>query len=202
MDIGFMRMMPNMALVAPADAAEMKVALEFALGQDRPVCVRYPKDYIASPQIAGVSCEPFVLGKSVVVRSNVDSCAVLVSYGSVLYEAVAAAKLLAEQGIEVDVINARFAAPVDVRIVELLESGKPVVTIEDHGSACGFGSAVLEAAGQRTGGFKPRDNGAAVRILGASRRFFRHDSRSRQLMELGINADKIAEAVRQMLNQR
>jgi 1-deoxy-D-xylulose-5-phosphate synthase len=202
MDIGFMRMMPNMTLVAPADAAEMKVALEFALGQDRPVCVRYPKDFIVSQQIAGASCEPFALGKSVVVRNSIDSRAVLVSYGSILYEAIAAAKLLAEEGIEVDVINARFAAPVDVKIVELLESGKPVVTIEDHGCACGFGSAVIEAAAQRHGGFKATDNRAAVRILGASRRFFRHDSRSRQLMELGINADNIAEAVRQMLNQR
>jgi len=202
MDIGFMRMMPNMALVAPADAAEMKAALEFAFGQDRPVCVRYPKDYISSPQIAGANCEPFALGKSIVVRSNADSRAVLVSYGSVLNQAVAAAKLLADEGIEVDVINARFAAPVDGKIVELLESGKPVITIEDHGSACGFGSAVMEAAGQRTGGFKPKNNGSSVRVLGASRRFFRHDSRARQLMELGINADKIAEAVRQMLNQR
>jgi 1-deoxy-D-xylulose-5-phosphate synthase len=199
MDIGFLRMMPNLALVAPADAAEMTGALEFALRADRPVCIRYPKDYIAAQQIAQVSIEPFVLGKSVVVTSSDKSRVAVVSYGSVLVEAVGAAKLLAVEGIEVDVINARFAAPVDVRIVELLESGKAVVTVEDHGIACGFGSAVLEAAGQRSSGFEPTGQ---VRILGAPRRFVRHDSRSNQLMEAGINADKIAEAVKQMLNRQ
>jgi 1-deoxy-D-xylulose-5-phosphate synthase len=199
MDIGFLRMMPNLALVAPADAAEMAGALEFALAADRPVCVRYPKDYIAPKGIAQTSTEPFVLGKSVVVTSSAKSRVAVVSYGSVLVEAVGAAKLLAVEGIEVDVINARFAAPVDGRIVELLESGKAVVTVEDHGIACGFGSAVLEAAGQRSSG---SESTGQVRILGAPRRFVRHDSRPNQLMEAGINADKIAEAVRQMLNRQ
>jgi 1-deoxy-D-xylulose-5-phosphate synthase len=195
MDIGFLRMMPNLTLVAPADAAEMKGALEFALSADRPVCIRYPKDYIAPKGITEASIEPFVLGKSVVVRSSAKSRVALVSYGSVLVEAVAAAKLLAEEGIEVDVINARFAAPVDRRIVELLESGKAVVTVEDHSIACGFGSAVLEAAGQRSSGF---GLAGKVHVLGVPRRFIRHDSRVSQLMEAGINADKIAEAVRKI----
>jgi 1-deoxy-D-xylulose-5-phosphate synthase len=198
MDIGFLRMMPNLTLVAPADAAEMKCALEFALSADRPVCIRYPKDYIAPKGITEASIEPFVLGKSVVVTSSVKSRVAVVSYGSVLVEAVAAAKLLAEEGIEVDVINARFAAPVDRRIVELLESGKAVVTVEDHSIACGFGSAVLEAASQRSSGFGPAGE---VRVLGVPRRFVRHDSRSSQLMEAGINADKIAEAVRKILSR-
>jgi 1-deoxy-D-xylulose-5-phosphate synthase len=199
MDIGSLRMMPNLALVAPADAAEMKGALEFALGADRPVCIRYPKDYVTTEHITEASAEPFVLGKSVVVRSDRETRAAIVSYGSVLSEAVIAAKRLAEEGIEVDVINARFAAPVDGRIIELLESGnKPVVTVEDHSVACGFGSAVLEAAGQHGGGFA---NAGNIRVLGVPRRFVRHDSRGGQLIEVGINAERIAEAVRQVLNR-
>jgi 1-deoxy-D-xylulose-5-phosphate synthase len=197
MDIGFLRMMPNLALAAPADAAEMKGVLEFALGADRPVCIRYPKDYIAAEHITEASAEPFALGKSVVVRGSIDSRAVVVSYGSVLSEAVAAAKRLAEEGVEVDVINARFAAPVDGKIVELLRSGRRVVTVEDHGVACGFGSAVLEAAGQHGSGF---EGAGSVRVLGVPRRFIRHDSRGCQLMEAGINAERIAEAVRQILS--
>jgi 1-deoxy-D-xylulose-5-phosphate synthase len=153
MDIGFLRMMPNLVLVAPADAAEMKGALEFALTAGRPVCVRYPKDYIAEEQITGASAEPFVLGKSEAVRSYEDSRVAIVSYGSILCEAVAAEKRLAGEGIKVDVINARFAAPVDRRIVDLLKSGRGMVIVEDHGCACGFGSAILEAAGQQATGF-------------------------------------------------
>jgi len=190
--------MPNLALLAPADAAEMKGALEFALSADRPVGIRYPKDYIAEEQITEASTKPFELGKGTVVRGNPTGTrqATIVSYGSVLSEALIAAKRLAEEGVEVNVINARFAAPVDVKIVELLESGKPVVTVEDHSIACGFGSAVMEAASQHSRGFA---NAGNMRVLGVPRRFIRHDSRSRQLMEAGVNADKIADAVRQIL---
>ncbi len=202
MDIGYLRMMPNVALVSPADAVEMGGILEFALSADRTVCVRYPKEIVASERIVESSDEPFVLGKSVVARRSDRSVAVIVSYGSVLIEAIAAAKALAEEGIEVDVINARFAAPIDSRIVELMGAGKPVITVEDHGVACGFGSAIMEAAGQRSGGFLLRRDGGAIRILGAPKRFIRHDSRTNQLMEAGINADKIAEAVYQILNRR
>jgi 1-deoxy-D-xylulose-5-phosphate synthase len=196
MDIGFLRMMPNMVLLSPADAIEMKGALEFALGAERPVCIRYPKDYVSSGRICEASAEPFELGKSVFVRSSRSSKAIIVSYGSVLVEATEAAKKLAQEDIEVDVVNARFAAPVDSAIIDMLGLGKPIVTVEDHGSACGFGSAILEAAGQRTSAF---EHPGKVRILGTPKRFIRHDSRHRQLMESGVNADKIAETVRQML---
>ncbi|MFH1369867.1 MAG: 1-deoxy-D-xylulose-5-phosphate synthase [Planctomycetota bacterium] len=194
MDIGFLRMMPNLVLVAPADAAEMRGVLTFALSADRPVCIRYPKDYIAEEQVTGASAEPFVLGKSAIIRSSEDSQAVIVSYGSILSEVLNAGERLAEEGIKVDIINARFAAPVDRRIVDLLKSGKKTVIVEDHGCACGFGSAILEAAGQQATGF----GRAKVRLLGAPRRFLRHDSRNNQLMEAGINADKIADAVREI----
>jgi len=180
MDIGFLRMMPNMVLLA----------------EGRPVCIRYPKDYIAEEQITDSSTEPFVLGKSKVVISSDESRVAVVSYGSVLFGAVAAAKQLAEEGVRIDVINARFAAPVDGRIVELLESGRAMLFVEDHGSACGFGSAVLEAAGQKARGLGQ----AKVRLLGVPRRFVRHDSRANQLMEAGINAERITEVVRQMLD--
>jgi 1-deoxy-D-xylulose-5-phosphate synthase len=196
MDIGFLRMMPNLVLVAPADAIEMKGALEFALDSQRPVCIRYPKDMVVVNQITAASGEPFTLGRATMVRISRDSRASIISYGSILVEAVAAARKLAEEGLEVDVINARFAAPVDAGIVEMMESGKPIVTVEDHSSACGFGSAILEAAGQRARGFAHKGK---IRILGVPRRFVRHDSRAGQLMETGINADKIAEAVKQIL---
>jgi 1-deoxy-D-xylulose-5-phosphate synthase len=202
MDIGYLRMMPNLALVSPADAVEMGRALEFALSADRAVCLRYPKENIACHQIAESSSKPFVLGKSVVARTSDKSVASIVSYGSVLIEAIAAAKALSQEGIEIDVINARFAAPIDSRIVELIGLGKPVITVEDHGVACGFGSAVMEVAGQHSGGFVPKRDGGVVRMLGVPKRFIRHDSRTNQLMEVGINADKIAEAVYQILNRR
>jgi len=94
------------------------------------------------------------------------------------------------------VINGRFAAPVDKKIVSLLDQPKGIITVEDHASACGFGSAVLELAVAQS--HSPK----AIRVLGAPRRFIGHNSRSQQLMEVGVNADKIAETVKEMLTVR
>ncbi|MHC4184832.1 MAG: 1-deoxy-D-xylulose-5-phosphate synthase, partial [Planctomycetota bacterium] len=147
MDIGFLRMMPNMVLVAPADEVELKLALEFACAEDRPVAIRYPKAYVPSKKFVRAACaKPFELGKGVFVRRRKGSRVAVVSYGSVLKEAQEAASLLAKDGIATDVINARFAAPIDERIISLPVEGKCVVTVEDHNLACGFGAAVLELA--------------------------------------------------------
>ena len=197
LDIGFLRIMPNMVLTAPANEIETKLALEFALGQDKPVVIRYPKDFVPQQEFIRTACsKPFRLGKSVLVKRSKKSAVAIVSYGSVLTEALRAAELLAEDGIAVDVINGRFAAPVDEKIVSLLEQGKGIITVEDHASACGFGSAVLELAAASS--HSPK----AIRLLGAPRRFIGHNSREQQFMEAGINADKIAETVKEMLTAR
>ena len=197
MDIGFLRLIPNMVLTAPANDIEVRGALEFALGQDRPVVIRYPKDFVPEQKHVRAACaKPFVLGKSVLVKRSKKSTAVIVSYGSILTEALNAAEMLAEDGIAVDVINGRFAGPVDEKIVSGPDKGKVVITVEDHALACGFGSAVLELAAAKKRSIK------AIRVLGAPGRFIGHDSRSQQLMEAGINADKIVEAVKEMLSVR
>ncbi|MEA3225448.1 MAG: 1-deoxy-D-xylulose-5-phosphate synthase [Planctomycetota bacterium] len=194
MDIGFMRMMPNLVVTAPANDIETKLALEFAVSADKPVVIRYPKDVVPSEEFFRAACtKPFELGKSVTVKKSKGSALAIISYGTVLTEALKAAALLAEKKIPVDVINARFAAPVDEKISNLLKRGKKVVTVEDHAVACGFGSAVLELAAAK--GCSPNN----IRLLGAPRRFIGHNSRDAQLMEAGVDADSIAETVRKML---
>lgn len=194
MDIGFMRMMPNLVLTAPANDIEMQLALKFAVSADKPVVVRYPKEAVPSEEFFRSACgKPFELGKSVTVKKSKGSALAIVSYGAVLTEALKAAALLAKEKVPVDVINARFAAPVDEKINTLLKRGKKIVTIEDHAIACGFGSALLESAAAN--GCSPNN----VRVLGVPRRFIGHDSREAQLMEAGVDADSIAETVRKML---
>jgi 1-deoxy-D-xylulose-5-phosphate synthase len=194
MDVGFLRMMPNMVLTAPANDIEMKLALEFALSQDNPAVIRYPKDIVPPQEFVRAACtKPFKLGKCVTVKRAKKSTIAIVSYGSILTEAIKAATLLAEDGIAVDVVNGRFAAPVDKKIISLLEQGKSIVTVEDHAITCGFGSAVLELAASKGCSLK------AIRLLGMPRRFIGHNSRQAQLMEAGIVADKIAKTVRKML---
>jgi len=197
MDIGYLRMLPNMVLTAPVDAIEMRQALEFALTQTQPVVIRYPKDLVPPEELTGAACEtPFELGRSVLVRRGRKAPLAIVCYGTVLTEALAAADILSSEKIAVDVVNARFAAPIDEKIIGLLSKGCKVITVEDHYLSCGFGSAVLELAAA-----SGHDIGL-VRVLGAPRCFIGHDSRAAQLMEAGINADEIAKTAREMLAGR
>ncbi|NQT00437.1 MAG: 1-deoxy-D-xylulose-5-phosphate synthase [Planctomycetes bacterium] len=197
MDIGFLRLIPNMVLTAPANDIEMKGALEFALSQNQPVVIRYPKDFVPEQKFVRAACaRPFSLGKSVLVKRSKKSAVAIVSYGSILTEALKAAELLAEENIAADVINGRFAGPVDEKIVSLLDKGKAIITVEDHAGACGFGSAVLELAAAKSSSIKN------IRVLGTPGRFIGHNSRKHQLMEAGINADKIVETVKEMLTVR
>jgi 1-deoxy-D-xylulose-5-phosphate synthase len=194
MDIGFLRMMPNMVLTAPANDVEMKLALEFALSEDKPVVIRYPKDIVPPKEFVRAACaKPFTLGKSVTVKRSKRSAVAVVSYGNVLTEALKAAALLAEEKIAIDVVNGRFAAPVDDKIISLLDQGKSIVTVEDHSIACGFGSAVLELVAAKGCSTE------SIRLLGAPRRFIGHNSRDVQLMEAGANAETIAETVRKIM---
>jgi 1-deoxy-D-xylulose-5-phosphate synthase len=197
MDIGYMRMMPNTIVAAPADAVEMKRALQFALEQAQPVVIRYPKDSVPPDEfVRTASDKPFELGKSILVRRGRKSVLTIASYGTVLAEVLKAAQALSDDGIAVDVINARFAAPVDEKILAGLSRGRGLITVEDHHIACGFGSAVLELAAS-TG----RDAGK-IRVLGAPRRVVRHNSRSAQLMEAGVVADEIVKTAKEMLSDR
>jgi len=206
MDIGSLRMMPNMILTAPADEVEVKSALEFALSQAGPVVIRYPKDFAericdfqipdSDWQFDREACnKPFESGKSVIVKSSPKSAVAIVCYGSVLTEGLTAAAMLAEAGIAADVINGRFAAPVDEKIIALLGKGKCIITVEDHAGACGFGSALLEKAAATFGDGIEKP----IRLLAVPRRFIKHNSRSQQLMEVGINADKIVQTAKEML---
>jgi deoxyxylulose-5-phosphate synthase len=197
MDIGYLRMMPNMVLTAPADEIETKLALEFALNENKPVVIRYPKDLVPKKKSVCAACaEPFELGKSVVAKKARKSEIAIVSYGSVLTEALEAAELLAKDGIAADVINARFAAPIDEKIVQPLEKGKAIITVEDHTAACGFGSAVLELAATIFG----KHTSSPIVVLGAPKRFIKHNTRPVQLSQVGINAEKIAQIAKEMLH--
>ena len=104
--------------------------------------------------------------------------------------------LLAEQGrYKIAVYDARFAKPVDVeRLRSLINEGRPILTLEDHGLPGGFGSCVIDAcheAGLRTDG---------LHCLGIPERWIRQDSRAAQLAESGLDPISIARTVREILD--
>ncbi|MFO8007058.1 MAG: transketolase C-terminal domain-containing protein, partial [Candidatus Brocadiia bacterium] len=138
--------------------------------------------------------EPEVqVGKAEVCREGDD--ATILAYGMMTGRALEAARILAEEdGLEVGVINARFACPLDREaILDAVRESPAVVVAEDHCVAGGFGSAVLELLAEEG------VPGGRVHLAGVPRRFIRHAPREVQLSWCELDAEGLAERVRRAL---
>jgi 1-deoxy-D-xylulose-5-phosphate synthase len=189
-DISFMRVLPNMVCCAPADELELREALKFALACGQAVAIRYPRDIVSEPIVPTL---PYELGKGRVVREGRD--ATIVVYGALMTQAFTAARILSGEGIEVSIVSARFAKPLDEELLaELLENGKPVILVEDHSKVGGFGSAVFELAQAR--GLSTRH---VVHLGLPQDELIPYASRDWQLEKTGLDALGIARSVRDAL---
>ncbi len=193
LDIALFRGLPGMTLMAPADAEELDAALRFALTQDGPTMLRYPRDQV--PATLGTPCPPFERGRGRVLRDGADGT--FLCYGATAAAACDAAERLAGEGVAMGVVSARFAKPLDEDLLAtLLTAGGPVITCEDHARAGGFGEAVLEAA-HRAG--LPTER---LILRSLPDRFIAHASRAEQLGQSGLDADGLAKAARDALAVR
>ncbi|PIQ83204.1 MAG: 1-deoxy-D-xylulose-5-phosphate synthase [Candidatus Omnitrophica bacterium CG11_big_fil_rev_8_21_14_0_20_63_9] len=142
-DVAYLRVLPNLRVLSPKDPAELRLMLQWALQQDRPVALRYAR--------GGIICGtprppvPIALGKAELLRDGKDLA--LVALGSLVYPALAVAEALGRSGVEAMVINARFVKPLDEEILKQAAATGAIVTLEEAQIAGGFGSAVSEALG-------------------------------------------------------
>ena len=188
-DIGYMRLFPNMVVMAPGYGAELEMMLEASLNHDHPSAIRYPK---AAALEFDHPSEPIEIGRSEVIREGTDGT--IVAYGAMLQQAIEAADLLADQ-LSVGVVNARFAKPIDAAMVEdAIAGGKFVVTIEEGAEMGGFGSAFLECA------VKLRLDTRGVRVLALPDEFIEHGDREDLLHDHGLSSQRIAETCRELAN--
>lgn len=197
-DIAFMRMIPNMKVMASKDENELRHMLYTAIYMDGPVSLRYPRGKgVGVPLDAEL--HKVEIGKAELLSPETlelaeqQECAIL-AYGSTVAQAELAAKELADEGISVAVVNARWAKPLDeAMILRLAKGTSRLVTIEDHVIAGGFGSAVLELLESR--GLHDID----VRLIGCPDKLIEHGAPS-ILKELhGLSSSHIKEVVRDML---
>ena len=192
-DIAYLRSFPGMVLSAAMDEPTLRAALRLLLGRDAgPTALRYPRDNVAADPVQA-DTPPFVVGQSNLLAEGSDLA--IVTYGVTAYDALAAREQLQEQGYSVAVHDGRFAKPVDIELFgRLLGSGQPVLTVEDHALAGGFGSCVLEACHEQ--GLPTQ----RLSRLGLADRWIHHGGRREQLAEAGIDAAAIARRVREMLD--
>ena len=187
-DVGYLRVFPNIAVMAPADEHDLAQMLDLALRHDGPCAIRYPKGTLQP--IAGERAA-LEFGKSEVLSRSETGA--IVAFGALVPAALDAARLLREEGFRIGVINARFAKPLDAEtILRAVRDCGFVVTVEDAALAGGFGSAVLEAAADA--GL----NTSRVCRLGIPDEFIEHAERSELLADLGLDAAGIVEACRNM----
>src|SRR5262245_48722457 len=201
-DQAFLRPMPGMVLMAPSDEAELNRALRFALSLDTTSAIRYPRDNVPArnfeasidPSLRNSARQEWALGRSRVLREGGD--ATLIAYGALVENAMLAAQQLSQEGIEVEVIDARFCKPIDGEMLaRVLRSGVAVLTVEDHSLQNGFGSAVLESAVAQN---LPTEQ---LTRLGMPDRLIAHATRKEQLAEVGLDPIGIARSVRDALSQ-
>lgn len=189
-DIGYMRLFPNLVLMAPGYAEELSMMLGKALTLDHPSGIRYPK---ASALEATHTPAPIEIGKAEWIREGTDGT--IVAYGAMLEQAIAAAEQL-EGELGIGVVNARFVKPIDAEMVhKTLSDGRFVVTLEEGTRVGGFGSAFLESAVDQ------RLDTRAVHRLALPDEFVLHGDRSQLLDQSTLSAQKIAEVCREAASE-
>ncbi len=183
LDLGYLRMIPNLIVAAPRDENQLQHLLATAIASDHPFALRFPR---GSATGVGLESEPKAvpIGTAELLRDGSDVA--IFAIGKAVGSAEQAADLLAERGLSVRVVDARFIKPLDENaLVEAAERCTRIVTIEDHMVIGGFGSAVLELLAQRA----PQ---ARVLVCGLADHFVDHGDTDDQWVEGGIDGESIA----------
>jgi 1-deoxy-D-xylulose-5-phosphate synthase len=143
LDISYLRGYPNIVLCAPKDEAELRDMMLTCIEHPGAAAIRYPR---GSGFGVSISEKPkkLEIGKGEILREGSGEIAIL-AYGSMVYPAVQAAENLAKDVTEATVVNARYVKPLDAELIlNLAQTHRAIITVEEAYLAGGFGSAVME----------------------------------------------------------
>ncbi|HUK04275.1 MAG TPA: 1-deoxy-D-xylulose-5-phosphate synthase [Burkholderiales bacterium] len=179
-DYAYLRTVPNMVVMAPADENECRQMLFTGFQINGPAAVRYPRG--SGPGVAlQKEFSPIPIGKAEIRRQG-KRIAIL-AFGSMVKPALEAGETL-----NATVANMRFVKPLDAALVrELAASHELIVTVEEHQVMGGAGSAVLEALAE---------SGVKTLLLGLPDRFIEHGDSAKLLSSVGLDAEGIRRSIR------
>lgn len=139
--MAFFRLVPNLTIMAPKDFKELEHMLEFAISLGKPVVIRYPRGGEAKEKFEKHSKIKY--GKSEILKTGKDIS--IIAIGKTVERALKVSKMLENDNIETEVINARFLKPLDKETIKKsIEKNKRVITIEDGTVINGLSTAVKE----------------------------------------------------------
>jgi transketolase len=189
-----MRALPNMTVLCPADADEMRRVMEQTLDLPGPAYIRLGKggDPIVSREESG-----FSLGRGILMREPGD--ALLVTTGIMLQRALAAAEILDARGIHVGILHLHTVKPFDVdALLSATAHVRLVVTVEEHVRNGGLGAAVLEALHDNLESGVPR----VLRLSLPDEFMHSYGSQETLLQQHGLTAESIASSIGLALSSR
>ena len=192
-DVTYLSTLPNFVVMAASDEAELVRMVNTAVKiNDRPCAFRYPRGNGLGIELPSIS-EILEIGKGRIVRQGKQ--AAILCLGARLEECKRAAEILSSKGIELTIVDARFAKPLDEKLImEVATSHEAVITIEE-GSIGGFGSHVAQLFSER-GVF---DKGLKFRSMFLPDLFLDQDTPDAMYKKAGLNCDSIVEKIENIL---
>ena len=187
-DIALMRAIPGMVVINPADETEAIAAVEAAYEYEGPVYMRFGR--LAVPVIYDPAEYKFEIGKGTVLKEGKD--VTLIATGLPVAESIEAEKMLAAEGISVELINMATIKPIDSELI--LKSAKKtgkVVTVEEHSVIGGLGSAVCEVLSE--------NHPVPVKRIGINDTFGESGPAVELIKKYGLDAAGIAAQVKNFL---
>lgn len=187
-DLALMRIIPGMTVINPCDGNEMKQAVEAVLKHDGPVYLRLCR---AGTTVVTAEDAPFEIGKGRVLKKGKD--ATVFATGILVPEALKAAEMLREKGIDLQVVDIHTISPLDVDLVRACaQETTRIFTLEEHWVKGGLGSAVLEAL---------EDTPHVLTRIGIGDEFGMSGTAGGLLVHYGLDAEHVAERIAQAMGK-
>ena len=185
LDLSYLRTIPNMTVMAPKDFVELENMLEFACKFDKPIAIRYPRGGEGSYKFS--KHNRIIIGKSELLKEGTD--VTIVGIGKMTERAMEVSDLLEKDGISCEVINARFAKPIDIKTISSSVSKTGVlITIEDNSISGGFGEGV-----------KANIRDGKVLSFGYPDKFIKHGSVAEIEEKYGLDKDSIYKKIKEII---
>jgi 1-deoxy-D-xylulose-5-phosphate synthase len=192
-DLSYLRLIPNMVIMAPKDESELRDMLYTATIYNKgPVAIRYPRGNGVGVPLKE-NFDLIEIGKAEILREGNDIA--ILAVGSMVYPSLKASEKLSSYGIDAMVVNMRFVKPLDEELLDyVFERFDKVVTVEENTIRGGFGSAVLEYAAMR--GVK----NVKFLIHGIPDEFIEHGTQNELWRMLKLDPDGIVERIIEAFN--
>ncbi|MDQ0213820.1 1-deoxy-D-xylulose-5-phosphate synthase [Oikeobacillus pervagus] len=194
-DIAFLRHLPNIVIMMPKDENEGQHMVNTAVQyDDGPIALRFPRgNGLGVPMDKELKEIP--IGSWEVLKEGKDG--VILTFGTTIPMAMAAATELEKQGVFIRVVNARFIKPMDEGMLHsIMDENIPILTVEEAVVQGGFGSAVLEFAHDH--GF----HNTVINRMGIPDRFIEHGNVNKLLEEIGLTKENIIKTMSSLIPQK